>query len=671
MSTIITLFPAASSRRRQQVLLIGIIIVAKVIAFSPPPPHLLVHHANNNNNNNNAIEIRHTVAVVQASSSCSDINDSSNDSNNNATKRVIIIGAGWGGLSTAHALMKSSSQKRQSNGTAAPPGPLLDITVIDAAHSVGGLVRDGYPTLRGKIDKAEAGQHGFWDNYNNIFHLLDKDLPNDVVNINDVLTGYAEQGQYSPNGLEAVWPVYRNQIPALPTGLAQAMYTKFTNLSPLDRLSAVPLVMAFSEFDDSQAAWEKYDRISFRELCIKLGVSKKCYQEAFEPMILTGLFAPGSECSAAAALGMAYFFVLKSQNSFDVRWCRGNIGERIFQPWVQYMRSGGRSRSSGDQPVKFMTSTRVIGFETAGGNNDDIISKVTCQTITESGKSEEFSMEADAVVFAVGGAALNAMVRNSPSVLARHEEFRNFANLRGTGVLATRLYLDRYVDTPYSANACWGFDPNVGMTFFDITKLHHHGIHHPHPTSSSADNNSEEEEEGNNGSGSFSVGSIIEVDYYHAASLLVMSDEAIVEKVKRDLNTILGSQCQRASVVDAAVVRLPQAVNWYSPGSYSNMPSVQSSSLSNVYFAGDIVKTRHGSWSQEKAYVTGLEAANAIMKRNLNHSIIPLEPDEPHVALGRRAVRSFQSMLLLGRRLGGENNNKDLSDAPSLVDFLW
>ena len=28
-------------------------------------------------------------------------------------------------------------------------------------------------------------------------------------------------------------------------------------------------------------------------------------------MILTGLFAPGEQCSAAA-LGMAYFFVLKS-----------------------------------------------------------------------------------------------------------------------------------------------------------------------------------------------------------------------------------------------------------------------------------------------------------------------------------------------------------------------
>jgi hypothetical protein len=55
------------------------------------------------------------------------------------------------------------------------------------------------------------------------------------------------------------------------------------------------------------------------------------------------------------------------------------------------------------------------------------------------------------------------MVRNSAE-LSRYAEFRKFANLRGTGVLAT--------GTPYSANACCGFDRGVGMTYFDITKLH-------------------------------------------------------------------------------------------------------------------------------------------------------------------------------------------------------
>jgi len=567
-------------------------------------------------------------------------------------KDVVIIGAGWGGLSTAHAL---------SSQIDIP----LDITVVDSSPKVGGLVRDGYQTMNGKINNkvAEAGQHGFWDNYSNIFSLLENDFPNDIIDIDEILTGYAEQGQYSPNGLEAVWPVYRQQSPQLPTGIAQSLYTKFMNLPLLDRASAALLVVAFSDFDDTQEAWDKYDQISFRDLCIKLGVTRRCYDEAFEPMILTGLFAPGSECSAAAALGMAYFFVLKSQNSFDVRWCKGNIGQKIFQPWVQQMENkdsnnsysnsnNGDGDGNGDhqrqirQSVNFMTSTRVIGFEK--DQNGNLISTVICKTTNNQNEEDDdkpdndiVSIECDTVVFAVGGAALNAFVRNSP-ILATHGEFRRFANLRGTGVLATRIYLDKFIDIPYSANACWGFDKGVGMTIFDITKLH--------GTTTDNDNNN------NNGGGS-----VIEVDYYHAASLLVMSDQAIVTKVKDDLNTILGSQeCNNATVVDAAIVRLPQAVNWYSPGSYANMPDAQSKSIPNVYFAGDLVRTRHGSWSQEKAYVTGIEAANLILGRKLDHGIIPLEADELHVSLGRTGISSLKKILGFG----------DPSKA-SLVDFLW
>ena len=339
-------------------------------------------------------------------------------------------------------------------------------------------------------------------------------------------------------------------------------------------------------------------------------------------MILTGLFAPGGECSAAAALGMAYFFVLKSQNSFDVRWCKGNIGELIFDPWVQYLQQ--------EKGVLFETSTRVQGFEMEG----NVISKVKC-TKTIDGAQEEMTIETDTVIFATGGAALNAIVRNSPE-LSRHADFRRFANLRGLGVLATRLYLDSVLDTPYSANACWGFDEGVGMTYFDITKLH--GL------------------DANKVSGS-----IIEIDYYHAASLLVMSDEDIVDKVKSDLDTILGQQSIDAKVLDAAVVRLPQAVNWYCPGSYSNMPDAQSASIPNVYFSGDLVRSRHGSWSQEKAFVTGIEAANLVLGRKNGYGILSLQSDEPHVAFGRNALSTAKSIVGFG----------DAKRAPSLVDFLW
>ena len=62
--------------------------------------------------------------------------------------------------------------------------------------------------------------------------------------------------------------------------------------------------------------------------------------------------------------------------------------------------------------------------------------------------------------------------------------------------MATRFFLDKKIDVPYSANACWGFDVGVGMTMFDISTIH-----------------SDVEYEG----------TILEVDYYHANSLLVLT----------------------------------------------------------------------------------------------------------------------------------------------------
>jgi uncharacterized protein with NAD-binding domain and iron-sulfur cluster len=495
---------------------------------------------------------------------------------------IAIIGAGWAGLAAAHTLSRSSKN--------------VTVTVIEAAPRVGGLVRDGFVTKKGNA--AEAGQHGFWNNYRNIFRLLTDEI--DGVKINEVLTGYAEQGQYSPRGLEAVWPVYRDRRPMLPTGLAQAAYTRFLRLPLLDRLSAFPLVLAFSDFDDSWAAWERYDSMSFRDLCVKLGVSKRCFDEAFEPMILTGLFSPSAQCSAAAALGMAYFFVLQSQTAFDARWCRGNIGELIFDPWKRDLEQAG---------VEFRCNTRVSGFSF---EDDD----ASTDRITSLSLNGNETLEVDDVILAVGANALNAFAKFCPE-LGRFREFQQFANLRGTSVLATRLFLNRLIAIPYTANACWGFDKGVGMTMFDIKSIH----------------------------GLSTEGSVIEVDFYHASTLLVRSDDELVAKVKSDLDTILGQSCRDAKVIDAAIVRLPNAVNWYFPGSYQFMPDHRSASISNLLYCGDIVRSRHGSWSQEKAFVTGVQAANLALSRALNIGVIPAMNDEPHVKIGKDVVAAFRNIV--------------------------
>jgi uncharacterized protein with NAD-binding domain and iron-sulfur cluster len=67
--------------------------------------------------------------------------------------------------------------------------------------------------------------------------------------------------------------------------------------------------------------------------------------------------------------------------------------------------------------------------------------------------------------------------------------------------------------------------------------------------------------------------------------------------------------------------------------------------------SGDWIVTRHGSWSQEKAYVTGLEAANRVISlygHGAKAQILPVEADESHIQIARslnQTVRNWSRIL--------------------------
>jgi uncharacterized protein with NAD-binding domain and iron-sulfur cluster len=224
--------------------------------------------------------------------------------------------------------------------------------------------------------------------------------------------------------------------------------------------------------------------------------------------------------------------------------------------------------------------------------------------------------ESDAVIFAVGVTGMQKIVSSS-AVLQQCPEFCNLMNLSAIDVLATRLWFDRKVTVPLPSNACFGFDATTGWTFFDLNALHDECKDAP--------------------------GSVIEADFYHANQLLPLDDEQLVAKVHQDLATCV-PQFRHARVIDRSVVRLPKAVTHFSPGSYQSMlPGT--TSLANLFMSGDWITTHHGSWSQEKAYVTGLEAANRVIERfgiGKLAQIIGVEPDEAHIACARMLNRSLQ-----------------------------
>ncbi|CAM9183991.1 unnamed protein product [Laminaria digitata] len=145
--------------------------------------------------------------------------------------------------------------------------------------------------------------------------------------------------------------------------------------------------------------------------------------------------------------------------------------------------------------------------------------------------------------------------------------------------------------------------------------------------------------------------SVVEVDMYHASSLLPLKDEGVMETALEALNTALPELRVSADMLeDFAVVRATQAVSHFFPGAFQHMPGTQpSAAIPEVLMCGDWVdRGGHRSWSQEKALVEGRRAAAAACKHlgireGYHPSILPVEEDEPHVALGRQALRGLRS----------------------------
>ncbi|BAZ49477.1 amine oxidase [Nostoc sp. NIES-4103] len=483
-------------------------------------------------------------------------------------KRVVVVGAGWAGLGATYHLAKQG----------------YDVTLLEAGPYPGGLVA-GWQTAGKSI---EAGIHGFWYPYRNIFSLIGE------LGINPFTT-WTRSSQYSPAGLEVESPIFQD-LPRLPSPVGTFLYTQFKRLPLIDRLSALPLLYAVVDFDNSDAAWRRYDFVTARELFKDFGVSARLYREAFEPMLLVGLFAPGEQCSAAATLGMLYYFILAHQTDFDVVWCRGTVGEKIFRPWVERIEKAG---------AKVLPKHRVT---------DLIIENNQAKGVV----CGDQVFDADAVIFAVGITGMKKIVSTSASLQSR-EEFRNLSNLGAIDVLATRLWFDRKINIPRPSNACFGFDATTGWTFFDLNALHDEYKDEP--------------------------GTVIEADFYHANQFLSLNDQEIVSIVQQYLVTCL-PEFRQAKVIDSSVIRLPNAVSHFAPGSYRYMLPAKTN-FENVFMSGDWIVNRHGSWSQEKAYVTGLEAANLVVSylgQGTPTEILNVEEDEAHIQLARSLNQTMRNL---------------------------
>ena len=205
-------------------------------------------------------------------------------------------------------------------------------------------------------------------------------------------------------------------------------------------------------------------------------------------------------------------------------------------------------------------------------------------------------------------------------------------------MIAVRIWLDKEVATRTPANVFSKFEAlrGAGGTFFMLDQLQ---------------GNTEEL-----WGGEAPQGSVVACDFYNAGGLMPLSEEDVVELLMKELLPAAVPGFAQAQVVDSFVAKYPGAVSWFSPGSFESRPPLQTS-VPNLVCAGDWVRMgeyEHGAKGlcQERAYVSGFEAANALARSGAlgrEHTrirqVIPIREDEPQVKAGRAVNKRVMDAL--------------------------
>ncbi|KAI3436402.1 hypothetical protein D9Q98_005819 [Chlorella vulgaris] len=499
-------------------------------------------------------------------------------------KKVLVVGGGWAGFGATKHLAEQG----------------YDVTLLDAAPNPGGLSA-GWRTPQGRA--VEAGVKGFWYQYANIFSMVKE------LGIPWPFTDFETSGFWGSNGkLITQAPVF-SKLPRLPAVIGQFVHTArlFDALPLADRATIIPWLYSAIDLGSVPGSYERYDSMTALELFRRYNITQAAYENFLKPTLLVGLFAPPEELSAAVVIETLYYYALAHQSDFDVCWCKGSVSELIFEPLIESIRQKGG---------KIQGGRLVSGIETnSGGDVTALVSRDTATGVEE-------RHQADAVIFAISIAGMQRLVQANP-VLGQRKEFRDMMNLKSIDCIATRIWFDRKMETRFPVNVLADFEQDCGATYFNLSYL-------------------QDEYKGE-------PGTVIAADFYGASRLLPLSDEDIVRKVQSNI-----ARCEpafaEAQVVDSAVLRFPRAVTHFSPGSAKYRPT-QTTSFNNLFIAGDWVKgLDHGAngLSQERAWVSGLAAANLAVQRlgqGRLAEILPVEPDEPHITAAREANKALKSLI--------------------------
>ena len=436
---------------------------------------------------------------------------------------------------------------------------------------------------------------------------------------NKVFTPFTNSSFYSPDGLEATAPVFsqaklpkipanipflsqfsEQSFPTLPSPFGQVVstFSLFERIPLQDRASMAGLLLATIDcLGGDETVQEMYDRMTAHELFIRFGLSNRLVSDFITPTLLVGLFKPPEELSALVVMELLYYYALAHQDSFDVRWIKnGTVSDSLVAPLATLLQE--------DYGLKVLGGCRVGKVSLNQKDGKLHADSITYQN--KEGKDIDI-VDIDGIILALGCKGMESVVNASPE-LARLSTFSKAASLKGIDVISARIWLDKVVPTRTPANVFSRFEAlrGSGGTFFMLDQF-----------------------QGNNPDlwgGETPQGSVVACDFYNAGALMSLPEEELVRILIEELLPSAVPKFADTKVVDSWVGKYPGTVSWFSPGSYNKRPPLEGAGpnvLPNIKCAGDWVRMgdmEHGAKGlcQERAYVSGLQAANALMRDVVN-----------------------------------------------------
>ena len=563
-------------------------------------------------------------------------------------KKVVVIGGGWAGFSCADALSRIQTQGEVGDVVGA-----FDIEILEASPRGPGGLAAGWRTS--KLDKpVEAGLHGFWREYQNTFATIKRI----GLDLDDVLTPFTPSILVSNSGRVALSPVLGNDDenkrkisndssplggskaldPAslmtnrladlLPPPLDLALLSEFEGNNPLktvDRLSGIGALGVWADFEqEDPKSWERYDNISAENLFRSIaGVTPVLYNELVSPLLHVLPMTPGYDCSAAAALSCLHVFALQTTGAFDVRWCRGTITEKIFNPWSEKLQERGNVKIRGGSKVTSIVET-----------NDDHRESTNPSFKLNLNEGAEV-IEADCVVFAIGGTSLKRLLPSCPP-LTKLPQTQTWEKFRGITCVAVRLFFDK---VPLQLKDAMKDSPVVvcGANIGEIPELSETGfcVYDLERLQDSKD-----------------VDSAFEIDFFRADSIANLKNEEVIRITLKAVAAALEiSPIDNALLADTSVVRAKDAVSHFCVGSASWSPDVKLKK--GMYICGDFIDRKgHASWSTEKSVVTGIQAATKLANDFDMSSppikVIPAASDTAQLSALRQLSRTVRGAIPTG-----------------------